>query len=166
MKAHLTCPFMTAVWLRSSPQKFSSLPARTETRVPSGTSWNENTWKCGRKGAIVTRIGVHFYFEIWSPVWNARLLIWAVIAVGHSTVHTYGKLLQSWAETCSKGFVICFLKVPLACLGSMAAAVQPNSLGNSQKTFHKTFGTSCRPILYFPLIALKILNTGYKSRTW
>ena len=25
--------------------------------------------------------------------------------------------------TCSEGFVICFLKVPLACLGSMAAAV-------------------------------------------
>ena len=30
--------------------------------------------------------------------------------------------LQSGAATCSEGFVKCFLKVPLACLGSMAAA--------------------------------------------
>ena len=37
------------------------------------------------------------------------------------------------------GFVICFLKVPLAFLGSTAAAVQPNGLWNSQKTFCKTF---------------------------
>ena len=42
------------------------------------------------------------------------------------------------AVTCGKGDVLCFLIVPLACLGSMAAAVQPNSLGNSQKT-NKTF---------------------------
>ena len=28
--------------------------------------------------------------------------------------------------TCSEGFVMCFLKVPLACLGSRAAAVQPS----------------------------------------
>ena len=31
------------------------------------------------------------------------------------------------------------MKVPLACLGSMAAAVQPNGLGNTQKTFYRTF---------------------------
>ena len=30
-----------------------------------------------------------------------------------------------------------FLKVPLACLGSMAAAVQPNSLGTLIKHFTK-----------------------------
>ena len=47
--------------------------------------------------------------------------------------------------TCSEGFVMCFLKVPLACLGSRAAAVQPSSLGNSQKNVYKTFGTSGRP---------------------
>ena len=52
------------------------------------------------------------------------------------------------AATCSEGFVICFLKVPLAFLGSMAAAVPANSLGNSQKTFYKTFGTSGRPTRY------------------
>jgi len=52
------------------------------------------------------------------------------------------------AATCSVGFVICFLKVPLACLGSMAAAVLPNSLGNSQKKVYKTFGTGGRPTQY------------------
>ena len=35
--------FITAVWFRSSPQKFSSFPALTDTNVPSGTSWNVNT---------------------------------------------------------------------------------------------------------------------------
>ena len=30
-------------------------------------------------------------------------------------------------------------------MGSMAAAVQPNSLWNSQKTFYKTLSTSCSP---------------------
>ena len=41
------------------------------------------------------------------------------------------------AATCSEGFEICFLKVPLACLGSMAAAVQPSSLGTLRKHFTK-----------------------------
>ena len=52
------------------------------------------------------------------------------------------------AATCSEGFVICFLKVPLACLGSMAVAVQPKSLWNSQKIVYKTFRTSGRPTRY------------------
>ena len=38
-------------------------------------------------------------------------------------------ILLGGAATCSEGFVICFLKVSLACLGSMAAAIQHNSLG-------------------------------------
>ena len=38
------------------------------------------------------------------------------------------------AAGCIKGFVIFFLEVPLACLDSLAAAVQPNGLWNSQKT--------------------------------
>ena len=42
------------------------------------------------------------------------------------------------AATCSEGFVVSFLKVPLACWGSSVAAVQPNNLGNSQKTYFKT----------------------------
>ena len=50
--------------------------------------------------------------------------------------------VQSGAAGCIKGFVKCFLEVPLACLGSMTAAVQHNSLYNSQKTFHKTFFTN------------------------
>ena len=49
--------------------------------------------------------------------------------------------------TCSEGFVMCFLKVPLACLGSMAAAVQPNSLGNSQKS-KQNLWNKCTPPRY------------------
>ena len=62
------------------------------------------------------------------------------------------------AATCSEGFVICFIKVPLAYLNSMAAAVYPNSLWNSQKNKHKTFGTSGRPTQYksATLIAMSI----------
>ena len=37
------------------------------------------------------------------------------------------------AATCSEGFLICFLKLSLAGLGSMADAVQPNSLGTLRK---------------------------------
>ena len=48
------------------------------------------------------------------------------------------------AATCFKGFVTCSLKIPLACLGSMAAAVKPKGLRNSQETVNKTFGTSGR----------------------
>ena len=52
--------------------------------------------------------------------------------------------VQSGAAGCVKGFVTCFLKVPLPCSGCMAAAVQPNCLWNSQKIFYKTFySTSC-----------------------
>ena len=41
------------------------------------------------------------------------------------------------AATHSEGFITYFLKVPLACLGSMAAAVQPNSLGTLRKHLTK-----------------------------
>ena len=41
--------------------------------------------------------------------------------------------VQSGASGCEKGFVKCFLKVPLSYLGSTAAAVQPNGLWNFQK---------------------------------
>ena len=56
--------------------------------------------------------------------------------------------VQSGATGFVKGLVTCFWKFPIACLGSMAAAVQPNSLWNSQKTFYKTAFTTCRPRLY------------------
>ena len=39
-------------------------------------------------------------------------------------------LCQSGAAGWVKGFVACFLEVPLACFGSMATAVQPNMLQN------------------------------------
>ena len=55
------------------------------------------------------------------------------------------RTLLGGAATCSEGLVICFPRVPLACLGCMAAALQPKSLGNSQETVYKTFGTSSRP---------------------
>ena len=55
--------------------------------------------------------------------------------------------VQSGAAGLGKGFVTCFLEVPLACLGSMAAAVQPSYLWNSQKTCYKTFPSTCRPTL-------------------
>ena len=55
------------------------------------------------------------------------------------------KLLQSGAAGWGKGFVTCLLEVPLACLGSMAAAVQPSCQWNSQKTCYRTFSSTCRP---------------------
>ena len=47
------------------------------------------------------------------------------IAVGH---HGTRRTLLGGAATCSEGFLICFLKVPFDCLGSMAAAVMPGEL--------------------------------------
>ena len=47
------------------------------------------------------------------------------------------KSVLGGAATCSEGFVTCFLKVPLACLGGMEAAVEPNSLGSLRKHFTK-----------------------------
>ena len=43
--------------------------------------------------------------------------------------------IQCRALGWGKGFVIRFLKIPLLGLGRMAAAVKPNGLWNSQKTF-------------------------------
>ena len=54
---------------------------------------------------------------------------------GESVISPYMYNLQSGAVTCYKGFVLCFLIVPHACLGSIAAAVHINGLWNSQKTF-------------------------------
>ena len=63
------------------------------------------------------------------------------------------------AAGCEKGFVKCFLKVPLASLGSMAVVVQPNGLWNSQKTFYKTCFTSCRLRLrWFQLLFNQSIN--------
>ena len=67
--------------------------------------------------------------------------------------------VQSMAAGCEKGFVKCFLKVPLASLGSMAVVVQPNGLWNSQKTFYKTCFTSCRLRLrWFQLLFNQSIN--------
>ena len=50
--------------------------------------------------------------------------------------------IQFGAPGCEKCYVNCFLKVFFACLGSTAAAVQPNDLWKSQKTFYKTSFTT------------------------
>ena len=70
----------------------------------------------------------------------------SIIRLGNCTVRVSD--LLGGAATCSEGFVICFPKVSLSCLGSMAAAVQPNGLGNSQKRVNKTLGRSGRPTGY------------------
>ena len=60
------------------------------------------------------------------------------------------------AATCSEGFVICFLKVPFACLGSMAAAV---AWGTFRKHFTKpSEQVAAPPSIYHstPLIQLEI----------
>ena len=48
-----------------------------------------------------------------------------------------GTYILGGVVTCSEGFEIFFLKVSLPCLGSMAAAVQPNNLGTLRKHFTK-----------------------------
>ena len=53
-----------------------------------------------------------------------------------------GLTLQSEASGCRQVFVKCFLKFPIACFGSTAAAVQPYGLWNSQKAFCKTSFTT------------------------
>ena len=55
--------------------------------------------------------------------------------------------VQSGASGCETGLVKCvfFLKVPLACLGSTATAVQPISLWNSQEHFTKPFAQPDAP---------------------
>ena len=80
--------------------------------------------------------------DIWNSVEAVEASVEAVDVVGgwvdavEAAGGIYRAIVLGGAATCSEGFVIYFLKVPLACLGSlgsMAAAVQPNSLGNSQK---------------------------------
>ena len=58
------------------------------------------------------------------------------------------------AATCSEGFVICFLKVSLACLGSMAAAVQPKAWGTLRKQFTKPSEQVAAPpsTMYFVIV--------------
>ena len=58
------------------------------------------------------------------------------------------RYIQGAAAGCTQGFVKCFFQVPPACLGSTAAAVQPNGLWNSRKTFFKTLYTTCCRTLY------------------
>ena len=52
------------------------------------------------------------------------------------TLFHAGYSVQSGPSGCEKGFVKCFQNVPLSCLSSTTAAVDPNGLRNSQRTFY------------------------------
>ena len=58
------------------------------------------------------------------------------------------QLPTGWGGHLFRRFCHKFSKSSLACLGNMAAEVQPNGLWNSQKTVYKTFRTSGRPTHY------------------
>ena len=71
-----------------------------------------------------------------------------------------GGVLYGGGETYeNEGFVICFLKVSLACLGTMAAAVQPNSLGTFRKHFIKPLEQVAAP----PSRSLSVLSTSMRK---
>ena len=55
--------------------------------------------------------------------------------------------VQSGAGACSGGFVTCFLRVSQAVGLYCSCHAAQESKGNFQKTYYKTFGTSCRPRL-------------------
>ena len=80
------------------------------------------------------------WFSVWHYYWTESILIEAPVSKNRVGI-------QSGAAGCVKSFVACFLEVRLACLGSMAASVQPSCLWNSQKTCYETFSSTCRPRL-------------------
>ena len=90
-------------------------------------------------------------WSLWSQATNSRrVLCWQGRKLSCLSISISSILqVQSGASGWEKGFGNFFLKVPIAYLGSTAAVVKPNSLWNSQKTFYKTFFTTCCPKLYF-----------------
>ena len=52
-------------------------------------------------------------------------------ALDARTSSKVSEFILGGAATCSEGFATCFLKVPVACLGSIAAAVQPGELSEN-----------------------------------
>ena len=56
-----------------------------------------------------------------------------VFSIGSPKSHTF------WGAACGKGFVICFLKVPIACLGGMTGVVySPTTCGTLRKHLTKS----------------------------
>ena len=80
-------------------------------------------------------------WSLWSQATNSRRVLgwqgrkFSCLSISLSSVLQ----VQSGASGWEKGFVKCFLKVPIAYFGSTEAAVQPSGLWNSQKTFYKTW---------------------------
>ena len=64
--------------------------------------------------------------------------------------------VKVWGGRLYKRFVAYFLEVPLSCLGSMTAAVQPKCLWNSEKTCYKP------PYIIFYTIILCASSPLYK----
>ena len=92
---------------------FSALPAD-----------NENGERGGDREKMPKGLVCHMYKR-----WTTKV---EVVTKSQSSV-------QGYSSGQGKGSVKCFFqKVPLACLGSMAAAVQPNGRGDSQKIFPMT----------------------------
>ena len=80
---------------------------------------------------------VHLSFPSPSADKDGRFNAW----IPTTTVHQ----IQSGSATCSEGFVQCFIRVTQAIsLYYSCHAAQASKL-NFQKTFYKTFGSSCRP---------------------
>ena len=106
------------------------------------------------RGHHCSTVKIRINITGWS-IWARNMLFVDIIL---KVPPLYELCILGGAATCSEGFVICFIKVPLAYLNSMAAAVYPNSLWNSQKNKHKTLGTSGRPTQYksATLIAMSI----------
>ena len=67
-----------------------------------------------------------------------------LLYVGYSTILR----IPSGVATCSKGFVKYFLRVPQAVGLYCSCHAAQESKGNLQKTYYKTFVTSCLPRLY------------------
>ena len=94
-------------------------------------------------GGVLQKLGVDLVLRelyvsargIWSnyELWNVYDIINSLNSLGRQVL---------WTRFC-----IFFWKVLLACLGSMAAAVQLNDLWSSQKSYYKTFFTNQHPRL-------------------
>ena len=145
---------------------FSCPPRRREGGVPAAVELHQWSYQVGRP--LVLRDFVKCFLRVGLYCWAVLLGCTVATLLPQQARGTFKKfttkpyhlvcpseglsLTKLWlilnyelrcdvpggAAICSEGFVVNVLKVPLACWGSMSAAVQPNSLGNSKKTFYKT----------------------------
>ena len=77
---------------------------------------------------------VHACYEIGV---QKRVKIYPIYPVGECLFRLCHERILAWAvrsgggATCSKGFVICFLKIPIACVGSCCTAQWPGELSEN-----------------------------------